>query len=258
MDKKKIIIIIMIIFCCCISSIGGTIGGLYATKQNCEISEWTECINGKQTRKITKEATIFGECKEKENLMKDCIMPKFMIGDTKQTENAPDIAGSTIALTKHNIDCGNNVINQMKLTRKDNKFPGEIHYDYTCSTSNNDIGNNINKNTDFKWEGDMKSPFYSETSRLTEHNIDCGNKGVLTSMQLESKDGKMRYNYNCKYANKELKCRDVSTPINAYGNGNVIFLDRHDVRCNNNEVLSQVKLINDPNGIGYTYRCCSY
>jgi len=55
-----------------------------------------------------------------------------------------------------------------------------------------------------------------------------------------------------------LTCRDTATGWNAEGGGNAIFLDRHDVRCGGNEMLSQFQL--QRNGRGsyrYLYKCCS-
>ena len=55
-----------------------------------------------------------------------------------------------------------------------------------------------------------------------------------------------------------LSCRDTATGWNAEGGGNAVYLDRHDVRCGGNEMLSQFQL--QRNGRGsyrYLYKCCS-
>jgi hypothetical protein len=52
-------------------------------------------------------------------------------------------------------------------------------------------------------------------------------------------------------------CRDAATPWNDEGGGNAVFLDRHNVACNDDEMLSRFKL--NRNGGGqyrYDYRCC--
>jgi len=60
-------------------------------------------------------------------------------------------------------------------------------------------------------------------------------------------------------SNKSLTCRDVTTPANDWGGGNSIYLDRHDVSCNENEVISKVHLTRPTGGeISYQYKCCKY
>ena len=55
-----------------------------------------------------------------------------------------------------------------------------------------------------------------------------------------------------------LSCRDVSTPGQIHGNGHTIYLDRLDVRCGDNELLSQFRLQHLGGGWSrYNYKCCS-
>ena len=55
-----------------------------------------------------------------------------------------------------------------------------------------------------------------------------------------------------------LTCRDTATGWNAEGGGNAIYLDRHDVRCGANEMLSQFQLQRSGGGHWrYLYKCCS-
>ena len=55
-----------------------------------------------------------------------------------------------------------------------------------------------------------------------------------------------------------LSCRDTATGWNAEGGGNAIYLDRHDVRCGANEMLSQFRLQRNGGGAWrYLYQCCS-
>lgn len=59
-----------------------------------------------------------------------------------------------------------------------------------------------------------------------------------------------------------LKCRTLSTPWNDEGGGNAVYLDRHDVRCEPNEMLGQFHLAREANEKGatgryrYDYTCC--
>lgn len=52
-------------------------------------------------------------------------------------------------------------------------------------------------------------------------------------------------------------CRDTATPWNDFGDKNYAFLDRHDVRCADNEKLVRQKLeTNNNRQVRIAYRCC--
>jgi hypothetical protein len=95
---------------------------------------------------------------------------------------------------------------------------------------------------------------------LDRHNVDCGKDSILSQFNLlRNGEEKYRYNYKCKSSNKPLQCRDVTTTINDDGNGNAVFLDRHDVVCADDEVLNQFKLVRPTDKtIQYQYKCCKY
>jgi hypothetical protein len=100
------------------------------------------------------------------------------------------------------------------------------------------------------------------TVDLKNFDIDCGKDNVLTSLGLVRGVGSIhQYNYNCatNKQSQQLKCREVSTPMNDNGGGNNWFLDRHNIACDKNEALSQLKLVeNDQkNKYQYKYTCCS-
>jgi len=55
-----------------------------------------------------------------------------------------------------------------------------------------------------------------------------------------------------------LQCRNISTPWNSEGGGNAVFLDRHDVNCNQNEMLNKFHLVRSGKGTyHYDYTCCT-
>jgi hypothetical protein len=64
-----------------------------------------------------------------------------------------------------------------------------------------------------------------------------------------------------KFFNKvveTLQCRYLSTPWNDEGGGNAVFLDRHDVSCNQNEMLNRFHLQRSNRGTyRYDYTCCT-
>jgi hypothetical protein len=65
------------------------------------------------------------------------------------------------------------------------------------------------------------------------------------------------YNFFNKIV-ENLQCRGTSTPWNDEGKGNAVFLDRHDVRCNSNELINRFRLVRSGRGqYRYDYTCCA-
>jgi hypothetical protein len=65
------------------------------------------------------------------------------------------------------------------------------------------------------------------------------------------------YNFFNKIV-ENLQCRGTATPWNDEGRGNAVFLDRHDVRCNSNELINRFRLVRNGRGqYRYDYTCCT-
>jgi hypothetical protein len=55
------------------------------------------------------------------------------------------------------------------------------------------------------------------------------------------------------------QCRDTSTQWNDEGNGNAIYLDRHNIVCGDDENITRMQLTRNHKGkYRYNYRCCKY
>ena len=67
---------------------------------------------------------------------------------------------------------------------------------------------------------------------------------------------KMRYWYQCNKSEGDLTCRTTYTNWNDAGGGNTIYLDRHNVNCNENEAIGAMNLEVDGNKMRYRYTCC--
>ena len=174
----------------------------------------------------------------------------FKVIGSNDTNFDDEGGGNTIYLDRQNVNCKDNAIKRFHLSRGDGS--GKMKYEVSCSSG--DLGSSTNKDTGANdWGG-------GNTIYLDRHNIDCGSDSVLTQFRLiRPSESQIRYDYTCKKSNKSLTCRDVNTPANDWGGGNAIYLDRHDVSCNENEVLSQVHLTRPTGGeISYKYKCCKY
>jgi hypothetical protein len=171
----------------------------------------------------------------------------FVADATKQTAPDANGNGNVIFLDRHNIDCVNKPMNGLQLV---NEPDSKIRYNYKCS-SGNISGQPFIKTTEWNTRDNV--------IHLDRHAIDCGSGAVLSQLKLEnSADNKMRYSYTCIPTTNSLTCREVSTALNDDGEGNSIFLDRHNVTCNNDEVLQKLKLVTDPvqKKYQYKYTCC--
>jgi len=80
----------------------------------------------------------------------------------------------------------------------------------------------------------------------------------LFSIQGGSGNVKVKGNLNVggQITSKKV-CRDADSGWNTEGGGNTIFLDRHNVQCNDDESLTKVQFVRDGQGnFRYNFRCC--
>lgn len=102
------------------------------------------------------------------------------------------------------------------------------------------------------------------TGSLSPHDVNCQNyMAALNSFQLaRPTDSTLAYKYSCignPPAEFLLSVSESETLLNDYGNGNIIYLDRHNVNCNG-KILTDFQLVYDSNGpmIQYEYTCADY
>ena len=69
--------------------------------------------------------------------------------------------------------------------------------------------------------------------------------------------GQYQYQYKCATPSTAFtSSRNVSTNWNNEGEGNAMYLDRHNIQCNSDEKLSQLHLTRDGKGnYRYDYTC---
>lgn len=176
------------------------------------------------------------------------VIPKtFTSGSQTATQLNDDGGGNAVFFDRHDINCNGQVLNELHLNRADAK---SIQFQYTCSTGGV-LGTPLSKNTDWNDEGGGNTVF------LDRHNVDCGVNSVISELKLVRNGYQYQYQYQCIPSTQTLNCRQTSTPWNDEGGGNSIFLDRHDLKCNSDEAISEFKLVRDGNGkYQYQYTCC--
>ena len=176
---------------------------------------------------------------------KKAPVPTYKLRDANTPSNDWG-GGNAIFLDRHTLDCGDDGLNQFKLGRPSGN---RIQYSYKCLEGVNSHAN-IKKDTGANdWGG-------GNTIFLDRHNVNCG-KNPITKFRLVRPAGnKIRYDYTCNSKKVGGACRDVNTGWNQESDKN-IYLDRHNVKCNPNEVITQFKLNRDGKGkFRYDYKCC--
>jgi len=248
---ETITIIIILIIICISSSIGA---GIYLSSSSEAPMETTETDSGKTETASGKTDSGKTETASGKTDSGASGTSVFKVVGSSDTNFDDEGGGNTIYLDRQQIDCKDNAIKRFHLSReyKDNIPTGKMKYEITCSSG--DLGLSTNKDTGANDWGGGNSIY------LDRHNMDCGSDSVLSQFRLvRPKENEIRYDYTCKKSNKPLTCRDVTTPANDWGGGNSIYLDRHDVSCNENEVISKVQLTRPTGGeISYKYKCCKY
>ena len=166
----------------------------------------------------------------------------------KETNPDSDGSGKSIYLDRHTLNCGTSGIAQFQLKRNGST---EIYYDYECSpTASNDMSDWQNTNFSDNGQG--------STIYLDRHAIDCNDKPIKAFKLKNNKQGnKVRYEYRCGSQTLH-DMTEFSTQWDTASDKNHL-LDRHNLECPTNQVLSSVKLSRDIDDgqMQYEYICGS-
>ena len=170
----------------------------------------------------------------------------YKLRDAKTEANEMGGGNDAIFLDRHLVDCDDDGLNQFKLGRPSET---QISYSYKC-LDGIDSPANIEKNSGANdWGG-------GNTIFLDRHNVDCGDNPIAKFKLVRPTEHTIRYDYTCNSKKVTGSCTDLNTGWNEESDKN-IFLDRHDVKCDDNQVITQFKLNRDGNGkFRYDYKCC--
>lgn len=168
------------------------------------------------------------------------------------TQNTPandDGGGNSIYLDRHDVSCpSNSVLNTLQLIRpSDNK----IQLNYMCNSST-DIGSANPKTTPMNDDGGGNSIY------LDRHDISCPDNQAIGRLHLKRSGNQLQFEYDCRTVPNLGNCVMKKTDVNNDGGGNIIYLDRHNIKCDKNQVLKRLKLTRPTDKtISYEYTCCS-
>jgi hypothetical protein len=153
-----------------------------------------------------------------------------------------------IYLDRQHVNCDDDVLNGFQLTR-----PGgnTINYRVHCLE-----GVDSDK-TDWMKTG-ASDDGGGNTIYLDRHHINCGMKPISEFWLKRPSDNQINYAYKCSNLSHTNECRDLYTPFDDDGNGNVLYLDRHNVKCEEDEAVTEMVLQRNIEGnkIRYKYKCC--
>jgi hypothetical protein len=187
--------------------------------------------------------------------------PRWNVIQNTATGFNDEGGGNTIFLDRHNVECEKNALNRFRLVRDGR---GNYRYDYSCSAAFVNGGANV---TDNAIESTTRKSTPSNDSGggnniyLDRHYVGCDEGGFISQFKLDHMGipGKYQYNYTCNKTKKPLKCRVVMNNPTDNGGGNAVYLDRQDVKCNDDEVINGFQLFRpSENTIAYSYRCCKF
>lgn len=176
----------------------------------------------------------------------------------KQTQISDAIPGprQLSSLKKHDIACDveEQAINQFQLLMPNTT---QMQYNYNCIGGGDlNYDNTMNKYTDEKT--------YSKSyDALHSHNIECDNNSVLSKVELKYDYDNIEgatysnYYYKCVPSDSKLTCRKDSTTEQTFNPNNLSSLPLHNIKCKDDEALSQFKFVsNTPDTAYYEYTCC--
>jgi hypothetical protein len=159
--------------------------------------------------------------------------------------------GNSIYLDRHRLNCGRGGIQRFQLKRPSGD---EIDYKYTCVPGVNASQSGWKYTASNDWGG-------GNMIYLDRHTVDCGRKPISDLQLKRPAWNKIRYHYRCSNRNAAGDCRNTATGWNT-PSSSTIYLDRHNVKCKPNEVLTKFRLRhNGQSGsakkIRYDYTCCA-
>ena len=173
--------------------------------------------------------------------------------DKKKTTASHDGAGNTVYLDRHSLDCGQkSIMNQFHMNREKGNTGqyDQVQYNYTCITGRE--GNMTTKNTGANEDGGGNNIY------LDRHTVNCEDKFVNQFKLTRPSDNTIQYDYKCIDTPVDMDtCRTDRISPQEDGGGNIIYLDRQNVKCNDDEGLTKFRLTRPTNNtIAYEYTCC--
>ena len=190
-----------------------------------------------------------------------CFLPTEHIGCYPHFSNETQEGHQLSYLLDDNIECPGqtSVLKRFRFQRILETDSGRYYFE--CCEFNASLPYTVDeKGTDFM-------TIESDTRLLAKHKLSCENNGQIRNMKFEKNPSqdKFRYIYACYQLSnsqyqKQSVCYNDVTGWNENSNGDVIYLDRHNVVCSKLGFgFNEIQLKIDPNNDRqwrYEFRCC--
>ena len=177
--------------------------------------------------------------------------PEGFTRSTAQTPWNDEGKGLSIYLDRHDVACpAKSGMSGFKLVRKGD---GNYREEYSCLTGT-DFGDSVALNTPAnEWGG-------GNAVYLDRHTVGCPTGTVMNQWKLRRpKTNEIQFDFKCSNVPGLNKCENLSTPWNDDGKGNAVYLDRHQIECPQNKMLTTWKInrkADDLTKWRYDYTCC--
>jgi hypothetical protein len=192
-----------------------------------------------------------------------------------------DGGGNLRFLDRQNVDCFvddqvNGGLNSFVFSQQA-PDSGKVHYSYMCASSADSVTKDKCRTVSTTKDDDGGG----NPEFLDRQIVACNDGEEISQFKMVQPDGinvsKIHYDYTCCPTAKK-SCREVTTATTPFGWGpsgvaplgaaaygkakaNVRFLDKHNVQCQNGEVLKSFGALQpggpDSNTLAYKYTCCS-
>lgn len=164
------------------------------------------------------------------------------------TNATDDGQGNVILLDRQHVDCGDDALTGFKLERPSTNT---VNYKVTCMEGV-DSGKSEWKTTTKNEQGGGNVIY------LDRHKVDCGLTPIVNFKLSNPDDVNMEYAFKCSNLPHDGACRDLVTSFDETGDGNMVYLDKHNVQCGEGEVMTSFKLGPNESGkrMNYNYTCC--
>lgn len=168
--------------------------------------------------------------------------------ETNRDDTDPNSKNSAAYLDRHQLSCpADRVLRSFGQKRDGNR----IYFTFTC------CGANVATRTDVETLGKDGG---GETYFLEKHNVDAGGFNVIGGFKLlTGKSWRYQQSIVSLASHKAYPVSKRDTGFNDEDGGTIWFLDRHDIKCENNQFINNFKLVrSNDNKMRYDYSCVSY
>jgi hypothetical protein len=178
---------------------------------------------------------------------------------SQETVLNADGGGNSVYLDRHNVACNrhgvtNRVMTEWKLSRAGTNDKMQVLYQ--CCDVPTGLDSCEDMETPLNDDGGGNSVYFDR------HNVKCPANKVMTQWYLSraGTHNKIQFKYQCcSVKPPEAGCFAQSTQFNQVGDGNVVYLDRHDAVCPSGTMMSQWRLGRNAGHtqIDINYNCCA-